>query len=59
MADSFRHAVMLAKPGGSISHWAMSSSLVGEGGSDQVVDTLSSLDGGFGQPFPQTPAMKP
>ena len=37
-----RHAVTPAKPGGHVAHGAISNSLVGEGGSGLVVDTLSS-----------------
>ena len=37
-----KHTVTLAKPGGGITHQATSNSLVGEGGSNWVVNMLSS-----------------
>ena len=38
-----KHAVTPTKPGGGIAHWTTSDSLVGEGGSDWVANTLNSL----------------
>ena len=42
-----KHIVVLAEPGGGITHWATPNSLVGEGGSDWVVNTLGSLGWGI------------
>ena len=42
-----KHAVTLAKPGGGIALWTIPNSLVGEGGSNWVVNTLGSSVWGF------------
>ena len=49
----YRQAVTPVKPGGSITHWAISSSFVGDGGSDLVLCTFNSSAHCHQPSFPQ------